>query len=216
MQKDNKFGYYTFPNTGYYLGKVPSDIFSSIKKEVDDIQTDMEGASFAGHNLTGNIENEYDLINCKDQVEQYILSLLKEYDYNFNYLDSINQLNKNVPICLQNLWVNFQKKYEFNPNHNHSGVMSFVIWVKIPYNLKDEKELSPGKRSNSNQASLFQFSYTDILGSSRILDLPIDSSYEGVICMFPNHLMHCVYPFYTSDDYRISVSGNVYLDVGEK
>jgi hypothetical protein len=203
MQKENNFGYYTFPNTGYYLGKVPIDIFSSIKKEVEEIKTDMNNASFAGHNLTGNIEKEYDLVNCKSQVEQYILTLLKEYDYNFDYLNSINQLN-------------FQKKHEFNPNHNHSGVMSFVIWVKIPYSLEDEKEQGPGKHSNSNQASLFQFTYTDILGSPRILDLPIDSSYEGVICMFPNKLMHCVYPFYTSDDYRISVSGNIYLNVGEK
>jgi len=26
-------------------------------------------------------------------------------------------------------------------------------------------------------------------------------------------MIHCVYPFYTSDDYRISVSGNIMLDV---
>jgi len=30
--------------------------------------------------------------------------------------------------------------------------------------------------------------------------------------MFPSLLAHCVYPFYTSDDYRISISGNIKFD----
>jgi len=27
--------------------------------------------------------------------------------------------------------------------------------------------------------------------------------------IFPARMTHCVYPFYTSQDYRISISGNV-------
>ena len=33
-------------------------------------------------------------------------------------------------LCLEPLWVNFQKENEFNPLHDHSGVFSFVIWIK--------------------------------------------------------------------------------------
>jgi len=31
--------------------------------------------------------------------------------------------------------------------------------------------------------------------------------------MFPSQLIHAVYPFYTSDEYRISVSGNIKFKV---
>ena len=30
--------------------------------------------------------------------------------------------------------------------------------------------------------------------------------------MFPSYLNHMVYPFYTSDEYRISMSGNIFKE----
>ena len=39
----------------------------------------------------------------------------------------------------------------------------------------------------------------------------VDRSYEGVMLIFPAWLQHMVTPFYTSDDYRISISGNIKL-----
>ena len=41
------------------------------------------------------------------------------------------------------------------------------------------------------------------------LELDVDKSFEGQMVMFPSKLQHLVYPFYTSDDYRITVSGNI-------
>lgn len=213
MQNEIKAGFYTFPNIGYYLGEVPYDILSIIKKEIKQIQENMEKSSSATAMLSGNMEKEFDLIESRSVIENHVLGLLRDYDFYFNYLNSINCLNSNVPMGLENLWVNFQKKHEFNPNHNHSGVMSFVIWIKIPYNNEDEKLSSPGRYSNSNQAANFQFLYTDILGQIRNIEIPVDKMHEGVICMFPNKLIHCVYPFYASDEYRISVAGNISLKV---
>jgi len=46
------------------------------------------------------------------------------------------------------------------------------------------------------------------LGNIRSHDLPVDKSYEKKLLLFPATMRHSVYPFYTSDDYRISVSGN--------
>ena len=43
--------------------------------------------------------------------------------------------------------------------------------------------------------------------------LNVDKSYEGKILVFPAELMHSVNPFYTSDEYRITVSGNVIFKV---
>ena len=37
----------------------------------------------------------------------------------------------------------------------------------------------------------------------------LDPSMEGYMVMFPSETQHCVYPFYTSDEERISISGNL-------
>ena len=58
-------------------------------------------------------------------------------------------------------------------------------------------------------ASTFQFVYTDILGAITNIPLFVESGWEGTIVMFPSKLMHIVYPFQTSDDYRISIAGNL-------
>ena len=35
--------------------------------------------------------------------------------------------------------LNLQKKYEYLPNHHHDGVLSYTVWIKIPYELEEEK-----------------------------------------------------------------------------
>ena len=39
--------------------------------------------------------------------------------------------------------------------------------------------------------------------------IDVDKSFEGKMLVFPSKLQHLVYPFYTSDEHRITVSGNV-------
>ena len=43
---------------------------------------------------------------------------------------------------------------------------------------------------------------------SNINPLPVDKSFEGKMLMFSANQLHEVYPFYTSDDLRVTVSGN--------
>jgi len=213
MSNNHEQAIYGFPNFGFLLKKIPYDLFRKIKNETKFIEKDFSNHQNVSHKLSGNIRNEFDLTDCKRELQNYVLELVKEYDAQFNYISSVDPLNGNVPLILDMLWVNFQKKYEFNPNHSHSGVMSFVIWIQIPYDLADELESSPGKYSVDNMASKFQFSYSDILGRMKSYQISLDKSFEGTICLFPSKLTHCVYPFYTSDDYRISVSGNILLKV---
>ena len=63
-----------------------------------------------------------------------------------NYYECVirrQQQNKEkVEFELNNFWVNYQKQYEFNPLHDHSGIYSFVIFVKIPPADLDEIKLS--------------------------------------------------------------------------
>ena len=59
-------------------------------------------------------------------------------------------------------------------------------------------------------ASCFEFIYTTILGEIGGFAIPVEEGWEGRIVMFPSKLLHQVYPFQTSDGYRISISGNLY------
>ena len=108
------------------------------------------------------------------------------------------------------LWVNFQKKHEFNPLHDHGGMFSFVIWMKIPYEWENEKELPWVKGSNSEQ-TVGNFVLLDPSMNNHIFFM--NKNIEGHCLFFPSNFFHMVYPFYTSDEERVSISGNIYFEL---
>ena len=201
-------------NTGYLLLRVPQDILDEIKISVDEVQNNFTKSIPANKNLVGQIDKEYDTkLNYK--ATQYIKYTVEQYNnYNPHYLDKINSVSK-MPSPLNydgDGWINFQEKYEYNPIHNHSGVFSYVIWYQIPFYKEDEIKYGAGKgkKPELNQNGEFEFIHYN--GESmKSTPLNIDKSMEGYIAIFPSSLHHIVYPFYTSDDYRITISGNVLL-----
>ena len=206
--------FYNFSNVGFSLHTVPNDVMAILKSEITDIKLDFSKGDARNNFLSGNIEREFAMpVSVSNKiVSDYILKSMLEYDNRFNYLKSADPLVANSPYAVNALWVNLQAKGEFNPNHNHSGIMSFVIWVDIPYNIEDEMNLANVKSSSAPLASCFNFVYSNILGGASTHAIPVDKTYQGKMIMFPSKLMHCVYPFYTSDEYRISISGNISFD----
>jgi hypothetical protein len=202
-----------FPNTGYLIDDVPSDVLALINQEVAEIQNDFTQATPYQANLAGNIQHEYQLIKCQPAIEKYIFSVMQEYENSFGYIRSINTLAGNIAVDVKDLWVNFQKKGEVNPVHNHSGLLSFVIWLDIPYTIAEELANPSVYSAGVPAAGNFSFLYTDCLG--RIIPelIPVDKTFNGKICMFPAAMNHSVYPFYSSDAYRITVAGNAKIKV---
>ncbi len=133
----------------------------------------------------------------------------KKYQY-FSRLFNFATLlpDGNVNFELERLWINVQRKGEFLPVHNHSGIFSFVIWADVPFSIEEETDHCPNPTTIKNRSGYFQFLYTDALGKITTLDLPVDKKWEGRMCLFPSELHHQVYPFYSSDDVRISIAGN--------
>jgi hypothetical protein len=202
-----------FKTYGYVTHRFSHEELFPMHNEIDRIQKDFTAAKSYVHDLAGHIKHEYQLTECRSYLESLILPLVAEYQRQFKYLDTISVLTKPLPLSLTSLWVNFQKKYEFNPLHNHSGMMSFVIWSKIPYDIQDELNYFSSMKTEQQRTGMFSFVYTNGLGEIQNHPIPVDRSYENVICVFPSKMYHCVYPFYTSDDYRISVSGNFKIDI---
>ena len=206
-------------NLGYIDEKMPDDVFKIVLDEID-----IAAGQKVPHNtkLVGNIEEQY-LMGFKNQVnmyklETYLRGLAGIYEKKFNYMSCMGNQTMSLDqgmsfdLRLRNCWVNFMKKYEFNPIHNHSGLYSFNIFVKIPYDLKKEFDSPRTQNKDQRFPGCFSFYCGNGLGEFVPHVIHADKEWEQVILLFPSITQHCVYPFYTSDDYRITVSGNLYLN----
>jgi|TARA_B100000035_G_scaffold21548_1_gene17017 hypothetical protein len=188
-------------NFGYYSGRVPKNDLDKIKEWCEENKHNKQ-SKLKDYNkdLAGFVQSEYLLDEeCKDLVLPYI------YDGARSLFEQPSMQWKN-----KSSWVNYQKKYEVNPLHNHAGLLSYVMWINIPYNLEDELNSSHVKNSTlKRNATAFTFVYSDIHGALRQQPFRLDKRSEGKFIVFHSQLFHMVYPFYTSDGDRISIAGNI-------
>ena len=208
-----KITYNTMQNYGYLEFKFEELELKPIRDEIQKIRDENFTRHRADVELVSNFANEYTLPECHDYVENLLMPVALDYYKNSGlWLDSVvvDNYGVNTTLKMTPLWVNFQKKHEFNPIHKHSGVLSFVIWIDIPYKIEDEQYIKSDK-SVSISPGCFSFLYTDILGKIKPHLIPADCTYNNSMVLFPAGLNHCVYPFYTSDRYRISVAANFAL-----
>ena len=191
----------------YLIAKVPEDI----SKKLDEV-IQAKDLVPANMDLAGNIKSEYLIPEGKQHVYPLIFALIDEHKKKYpQYFKQIcgYKGKKEIDLNLQSLWVNFQRKHEFNPVHVHEGLFSFVFWHKIPYKMSDEIARYPNMKPDQVKAGHFAFLQTNEMGRIQSIDLAVDNSWEGKIALFPADLNHVVYPFFTSDDVRITISGNV-------
>ena len=169
------------------------------------------------HNLAGHVSNSNVLIDRSDWFYIHVLKpLIGKYEKEWGNIGDNLPTNVVHPFFLSRWWVNYQKQHEFNPLHNHSGVYSFVIWMKIPFDYEDQINLPNCKGSNHPLNSGFVFEYLDILGNIKYHSYGLSKGDEGNMLFFPSELHHQVYPFYNCDKTRISISGNIFLDTSKK
>ena len=192
-----------FKNLAYVKSKVSSSTLEELKQEAKFILENSNQFKKYNKELAGNLEKEYSTHKSQEILKPYLISLANEFHKHLEENEHYPQWD------IKDLWINFQKKYEHNPLHNHTGVLSFVLWVQIPYNLKDELSHPNCINSNTPSNSLFEFVCTDFMGKIVQNRIEVDKSWEGTMIMFPSSLHHMVHPFYTSDEYRISISGNL-------
>ena len=178
--------------------------------------------------LAGNISNSYSVEDENNYFYNEVLepalkiywssshghNPIMSYPYHRDcFVKEIGNAN-NFEFKLADIWVNYQKKHEFNPIHNHGGVYSFVIWLKIPYDYEDQCKLPQfkGTKKIDLKPGCFEFRYVDMLGypASKIYFLNKEE-HEGKMVLFPAMLNHQVYPFYNIDEERVSMSGNIFF-----
>ena len=160
--------------------------------------------------LAGNISHSYKINDLDDYFfNNTITPLIKIYKDFFRDMIGdggmpiLRGALKHFEPKLERLWVNYQKQHDFNPPHHHSGLYSFVIWLKIPIDFNDQNK---DNITNNHLRSAFSIKYIDLLGKMCSYNYELDKSYEGKMLFFPAELNHEVFPFYDCEEDRISIS----------
>tara|TARA_R100001594_G_scaffold145562_1_gene195883 strand:- start:149 stop:829 length:681 start_codon:yes stop_codon:yes gene_type:complete len=196
-------------NYGWLEHKLNDEEMDFLWKCIENKQRDVKPL------LAGQIDSSYAL---KDPGDWFFNNVVKkvldayEKEYGPEVSHSAGKLfpfNGIPPYYMRMFWVNFQKKHEFNPLHNHTALYSFVVWMKIPTDWKDQRKLKNSKDTNGQLNSCFMFHYLDLLGNIRAFTYRLSPEDEGTLLFFPGPLHHSVHPFYECDDDRITISGNI-------
>jgi Putative 2OG-Fe(II) oxygenase len=201
-----------FRNLGIYQTHFNVAQLKPVWDEVKKIEADWLAADPSNDRLVGNIAKEFRLHDCLPQLDKLLRPEIAKWDQDVGWLGVQNQVEFPTPIKLIDAWVNFMKPGEYNPTHNHPGVISWIMWLKIPFTRDGEAALHPYIPKERALGGTTNFSYTNILGTIQHFTYPLETIYEGDCVLFPAPLYHTVYPFQSTDEYRISVAGNYALD----
>jgi len=151
-------------------------------------------------NLAGLIrhEHEVDVKKLFPIIAPYVESYAQGYA---SYRSE--PIGKNIELI--SAWVNYMIKGESNPLHTHDEDLSFVIFTKVPKNLREECFKTKG----NGKPGMINF----------VIALRNDDSFleehsffpeEGSFYIFPASLHHYVNGFQCEGE-RISVSGNLQI-----
>ena len=183
-------------------------------------QSSTEDAITRKKGIIVDLNNESSSDFKQDKDNWFFNNILKdcsEYVYyaNWNnYHDIIVKKSTPRPVFVLNtMWVNRQKQTEFVPPHIHEAFYSFVVFMKIPTQTEEQHALPFCKTVPGNPVSSdFQFLFGNERGYVQTIPIPLGPKDEGRMLFFPSWLMHQVFPFYGTEEERITLSGNILID----
>ena len=184
--------------------KIPDHIISEMNSYINDLSRDEKKMSSLdyGPQLAGNVLQEFRLdIEFMKKINwaEFLARSCQKW-----LLDGHNISIKKFEII--DSWVVRQFKNDYNPIHFHSGHVSGVGYLKVPKNM--------GATVQSNKKHNLNGKLVLIDGSKKLFCNPTHTITPevGDFYLFPNYLMHAVYPFAETDEERRSVSFNAKLD----
>lgn len=124
------------------------------------------------------------------------------------YLETAEQwYNKKITSGLEitHCWINFMKKNEFVPLHDHNTDLSSVLYLEIPEKI-DEDDIQFLDKFGGPGAIIFKYGENKKLNITTAIVRPKKND----LLIFPSSLIHMVYPFKFEGD-RISIASNYKL-----
>lgn len=183
---------------------MPQNLIENLNKYVDDMVLNEEKLKNLnhGHRLAGNVTQEFKLES--DFIKSSgLLDLLGKATISWV---NATQGKKSKKFTVVSSWIVRQLENEFNPIHHHGGHLSGVGYLKMPKNLgstvqKEKKHNYNGQLSLIHGSTMFNCNSTFNITPK-----------VGEFYIFPNYLLHTVYPFYGKDEERRSISFNALID----
>ena len=178
-----------------------------VKTQVDQATLDLllsegeESKEDASPELAGVLKNQFHYRD-KNKFQNFMEDTFNLYNAAMKQWKETTSKTPST-FFLEKIWINYQGPNEFNPPHSHGGALSFVIFAKIPMELRVENQDYKGLSAGPGGIT---FLYGDT--EDRCITNHSVFPEVGDMYIFPAWVKHWVYPF-KSDCTRISISGNV-------
>ena len=170
--------------------KISKKFFDKLNKEFDK-KSKFKKIDYSAK-LASQIQKELKISN------QFIKkNLISELKTNIRKFLKNEKIKKIKDIKILNLWVVRQFKGEYNPIHYHEGDLSGVGYLKLPKGMTKNKMVK-NKKIKTNGTIDF------INGQKGFLSKSIYNVSPKIrdLLIFPNYLMHSVYPFNVEGERR--------------
>ena len=184
--------------------KMPENLIKELNNYTDKIINDEKKANEldVGKHLAGQLTQEFEL---EEDFMKKIgwLDFLKKGTENWISFAIGKKISK---FKMLSSWIVRQFENEYNPIHWHTGHISGVGYLKMPKSLGEPLQKSKVQNPNGQIALVH--------GNKMFLSDPVIKFKPevGNFYLFPNYMMHTVYPFSNSKEERRSISFNARID----
>ena len=185
--------------------KIPKNILKELNNYVDQVVNDTEKSKKLnlGETLVGDVTQEIKLeaeIMQKTGWGNFLAQNVSRWIF-----EEVDQ--KITKFNILNSWIVRQFQNEYNPTHWHNGHISGAGFLKVPTSL--------GMHTQKKRNKVYRGGNLQLIHGSRMFTCP--STYNiipevGDFYLFPNYLMHTVFPFKGTDEERRSISFNATID----
>ena len=211
----------------YHLNVLPNFGVLEAKldqKHIDLLYSYIKETAYPGYKFEGNTvvahakDNQWSLIDRDGVFEDEVLKpAVNKYTEQWGWPMNLKSTHYH-DLTFNRFWTRITTNDQYQSLHDHQGVFSFTIWLKIPTDWKDEVE---GDKAFSHpEATDFVFTYTDTMGRIQKFNYKLCPDMEGTMVVFPSDFNHMVLPGWTKpNEYRVAVAGDISLNsnfAGEK
>ena len=185
--------------------KIPDEILDKLNDYIDKIINDdskLKKLNY-GEALVGDVTQEF-LLEVEFVKSSGWLEFLGNSCKIYTELTEGKKISK---FNLLKTWVVRQFQNEYNPTHWHGGHISGAGFLKVPKSL--------GQSTQQKKSKKYRGGNLQLIHGARMFTCPSTFNITpevGDFYLFPNYLMHTVFPFKGTDEERRSISFNASID----
>ena len=181
-------------NDGIIKDTLSRGLFRELRQEAENVETEgtrhRTGLSYMNYTCPHYNVSE----PLKRKLFDFIDGYIDKYNQKYSYTSELRVLSHSSPWVFDTPWYNLMNPQTYLPLHDHDGVLSYTVWLKLPTKSK------------------ITFVYQSITGSLYRHDYQLTPKDEGKFIIFPAKLNHMVDPYEGDpNEVRISLAGNIML-----